>query len=204
MADTGNSLIHFSDVVIATCTLLGPVLAVQAQKWVERFREKQQRRLTIFRTLMATRALNLSPQHVEAINSVPIDFYQDKSVIDAWEEYFDHLSRSGEGDAVWGQKRVDLFVKLLAAIAKKVGYNFNVAEMNRIYFPRAHGMIEEDANIIRKGAAAMFKGEFALPLAIKTVPTSQEAADLQSALTEKMSRAYAPDGSLKVTIQSQP
>ena len=36
-----------------------------------------------------------------------------------------------------GQKRVDLFVKLLAAIAKKVGYNFNVAEMNRIYFPRA-------------------------------------------------------------------
>ena len=47
MADTGNSLIYFSDVVIATCTLLGPVLAVQAQKWVERFREKQQRRLTI-------------------------------------------------------------------------------------------------------------------------------------------------------------
>jgi len=42
------------------------VLAVQAQKWVEGFREKKARRLTIFRTLMATRAMVLNPNHVEA------------------------------------------------------------------------------------------------------------------------------------------
>jgi hypothetical protein len=63
--------------VIAGCTLLGPVLAVQAQRWVEGFREKKARRLTVFRTLMATRALNLSTAHVEALNAVPIDFYKD-------------------------------------------------------------------------------------------------------------------------------
>jgi len=37
--------LRLSDWVIAGCTLLGPVLAVQAQKWVEGFREKKARRL---------------------------------------------------------------------------------------------------------------------------------------------------------------
>jgi hypothetical protein len=57
---------RLSDWVIAGCTLLGPVLAVQAQKWVEGFREKKARRLTIFRTLMTTRAMVLNPNYVEA------------------------------------------------------------------------------------------------------------------------------------------
>ena len=73
MADPVD-VIRWSDLVIAGCTLLGPVLAVQAQKWAEGFREKEARRLTIFRTLMATRAMNLSAGHVEALNAVPIDF----------------------------------------------------------------------------------------------------------------------------------
>lgn len=86
MADV--EALRLSDWVIAGCTLLGPVLAVQAQKWVEGFREQRARRLTIFRRLMATRAQNLNPAHVEALNAVPIDFYKDKKVMDAWEEYF--------------------------------------------------------------------------------------------------------------------
>jgi Family of unknown function (DUF6680) len=48
-------ILRLSDWVITGCTILGPVLAVQAQKWVEGFREKKARRLTIFRTLMAMR-----------------------------------------------------------------------------------------------------------------------------------------------------
>jgi Family of unknown function (DUF6680) len=66
MAD--ESWLRVSDLVLAACTLAGPVLAVQAQKWIERFREKNARRLATFRTLMATRATTLSPAHVEALN----------------------------------------------------------------------------------------------------------------------------------------
>ena len=65
----------WSIAIIAAATLLGPVLAVQAQKWLERGRAIKERRLTIFRTLMATRAAMLSPSHVEALNAVPVDFY---------------------------------------------------------------------------------------------------------------------------------
>jgi hypothetical protein len=40
MAEPGDVL-KLSDLVIAGCTLIGPVLAVQAQKWVERFRDNR-------------------------------------------------------------------------------------------------------------------------------------------------------------------
>lgn len=144
-------------------------------------------------------ASNLSAAHVEALNAVPIDFYKDKKVMDAWEEYFAHLTNAPTGNPVWGQKRLDLFVKLLAAIGSRVGYDFNVAEMNRIYFPTAHGEMEDEQNTIRKGLAAMLKGGV-LPMAVKEFPSSPEAIDAQKTLIEKLSKAYGEDGSLKVTI----
>lgn len=200
MADDATSIMRASDLVIAACTLLGPILAVQAQKWIEGFREKRDRRLKIFRTLMATRAMNLSGAHVEAINAVPIDFYGEKDVIDAWEEYFSHLTGSGTVDAVWRQKRIDLFINLLAAIGCKMGYKFNVAQMNRIYFPNAHSAMENEAETIRRGMAALFNGDFQLPLAIKSGPVDPTTAELQASLNKRMSEAYSSDGSLRVTI----
>ncbi|WP_234678925.1 DUF6680 family protein [Bradyrhizobium monzae] len=203
MAEEAFSILKLSDVVLATCTLLGPVLAVQAQKWVESYREKRDRRFNIFRTLMATRAANLTAAHVEAINAVPIDFYGDKPIVDAWEEYFEHLTKSTDTGALWGQRRIDLFTKLLAAIGQRVGYEFSVAQMNRIYFPNAHGKMEEDAEAIRTGMAALFKGDYALPLAIKSVASDPTAAEMQANLNKKMNAAYADDGSLRVTIIPQ-
>ena len=67
--------IKTTDVAIIIATILGPILAVQAQKWLERERAIRDRRNAIFRTLMATRAAMLSPGHVEAFNAVPVDFY---------------------------------------------------------------------------------------------------------------------------------
>ncbi len=199
----GVEALRLTEWVIAGCTLAGPVLAVQAQKWVEGFREKNARRLTIFRTLMATRATNLSPAHVEALNAVPIDFYKDKHVMDAWEEYFMHLTSEPGNNPTWGTKRIDLFVKLLALIGAKVGYDFNVAQMNRIYFPKAHGDLDADQEIVRKGVVALLKGDISLPIEIKAAPASSETVALQNELTSKMSKAYNEDGSLKVTIVEQ-
>lgn len=186
-----------SDAVIAVCTLLGPILAVQAQKWVELVREKKQRKLAIFRTLMATRAANLSAAHVEALNSVPIEFYSDKRVMDEWETYFQHLN-SGPVDQGWMQSRVNLFIQLLVTIGRRLGYRFNVAQMHRIYSPTGHGQIEADQETIRRGVAGLFKGETTIPMNIVGIPTSEASIKLQ----ERAAGAYAADGSLKVTIQS--
>jgi hypothetical protein len=48
------------DLAIVFATLLGPILAVQAQKFVEQRREQNHRRVAIFRALMMTRAAVLS------------------------------------------------------------------------------------------------------------------------------------------------
>ena len=53
--------IKLTDIAIVLAALLVPVLAVQAQKWLERRRDVKERQLAIFRTLMATRNAMLSP-----------------------------------------------------------------------------------------------------------------------------------------------
>ena len=200
MADT-DSWIRFSDLTLATCTLLGPVLAVQAQKWVERFREKRTRRLVTFRTLMTTRATVLNPAHVEALNSVPIDFYKNRPVMDAWEEYLRHLSAREIPVEVWGPKRIELLGTLLMKIAECVGYHFNMAQMHTLYFPTAHETADQEWEAIRKGAAALFKGEATLPLSIKDVPSDPKVAETQTLLFQRLAKAYTDSGaSLRVSI----
>ena len=63
------------DWIIALATLLGPILAVQAQKWIEGVREQRTRKLRVFTQLMATRAARLSAEHVQAINMIDLVFY---------------------------------------------------------------------------------------------------------------------------------
>ena len=76
--------------------LLAPVFAVQVQKYLEILREKRNRRMWIFHSLMATRAAKVSAQHVQALNMIDIEFYgqkrfgirlqskSEKRIIDAW------------------------------------------------------------------------------------------------------------------------
>ena len=63
------------DWITVIAVIAGPILAVQAQKFVESFREKKQRRSAIFKTLMSTRAERLHREHVQALNMIDIEFY---------------------------------------------------------------------------------------------------------------------------------
>jgi cytochrome bd-type quinol oxidase subunit 1 len=63
------------DWLIVASTLLGPILAVQAQKWVEVFRERRGRKLWVVQQLMATRAARVSAEHVQALNMIDLVFY---------------------------------------------------------------------------------------------------------------------------------
>ena len=84
---------------LMAATLIGPILAIQAQKWIERWTEKRNRKLDLFKTLMATRAYRLSHAHVEALNMIEIEFYdcrnsKGKKVMESWRSYFDNLADS--------------------------------------------------------------------------------------------------------------
>ena len=49
-------MMSISEWITVAAIICGPILAVQAQKWIETAREKRNRRLNVFKRLMATRA----------------------------------------------------------------------------------------------------------------------------------------------------
>lgn len=191
-----------ADAFIIAATLLGPILAVQAQRLVDTWRERQQRRQTIFRVLMATRAASLSAQHVEALNAIPIEFYGRKrsyaEVVNAWRSYLDHLSNGSPEN--WGQRRQDLFIELLWKLAVALGYEFSKVQLQReVYSPVAHGQIETEQEIIRKGLTAIFKGEAAFPLDIKSMPMDPQALAKQQQIQDLLLKWM--DGQTDVRVQ---
>jgi hypothetical protein len=168
-----------ADIVLAVAALLGPILAVQAQKWVEQWREKRDRRVGIFRTLMATRVTRLAPQHVEALNAIPIDFYGDQTVMDLWDEYFSHLCKEPNSEAqsaIWHADSQRYFVALITAIARKIGYKFNAAEMERAYFPKGHVNMQNDQQITQHCLARWLSGDLSVKMEVTSIPGPDEEA----------------------------
>jgi hypothetical protein len=123
--------------------------------------------MSIFRTLMTTRATQLSPTHVEALNGIEVEFYAtsgpDKKVLDAWRLYNNHLnSRSAEGDALtrWVEKKSSLLVDLLYQMAQSLGYDIDkVTIQNGAYHPIGFVEIETEQHGLRKAALAVLSGE---------------------------------------------
>jgi len=147
--------------------IAGPILAVQAQKFVELNREKRARKVTLFRELMATRGTRLSPRHVEALNIIQLEYApndkRQKRVYEAWRTYFDALATpppDPKSPQSYYDKRDGFLVDLLYEMGNYLGYDFDrVAIMRNSYTPQGHGDAEQEFNIIRKGLAKIFTTE---------------------------------------------
>jgi bifunctional DNase/RNase len=123
---------------------------------------------------MTTRATDIAVAHVEALNSIEVEFYAkdgpDKKVLDAWRIYVNHVnSRAGQGSAAerWVEKRKDLLVDLIYEIAQSLDYDIDkVAIKNNAYYPKGHADIESEQNALRKAALKVFSGEAPLATTI--------------------------------------
>lgn len=132
---------------VVAATGLGPVLAVALTLgftyWRETSGEKQSRRLAVFRTLMATRRVGISPDHVNAINLVEVDFYGCKAVEAEWKIYKNHLNdNSRPEDEAWRRTKEKLLSKLLFEIAKVLKFNIPAIDFSKADMHRAAGRIE--------------------------------------------------------------
>lgn len=58
------STFSFADTLLIAATIAGPVLAVQAQKWIERGRDTTGRKKRIFEALMGTRATRVCTENL--------------------------------------------------------------------------------------------------------------------------------------------
>src|ERR1700675_3057784 len=82
------------DWLTVAAIVLGPFLALFAQRALDRIREKQNQRLLLYVTLMATRATFLAPEHVRALNSIDVVFdrKRDGYIKEAWQKVLGHVA----------------------------------------------------------------------------------------------------------------
>lgn len=114
-----------STIVIAIATILGPVLAVAATRFVDVWRDRSQRRYQIFVALMATRRQTLNNAHVEALNKIDVEFARDKDVIQALRAYMEELEtpvpKDNESFRLLEKRSRRRFAELIQEIGKRLG-----------------------------------------------------------------------------------
>ena len=178
--------------------ILGPIVALWLQRISERQRERRYRKLVVFKELMATRATRLSSRHVDALNSIEVEFSEgskgSKRVLDAWRLYLDHLTGGGEMNddqfERWTEKGNDLLTDLLYEMSRALQYDFDkVALKKNVYSPKAHGELEQDQYLLRKYIVEMMAGKrpFSIgiftgdkPLDIRSTGGPQDGGDAPS------------------------
>lgn len=165
-----------TDILMIAATAISPLIAVQVTRFLADQNEDRARKLKVFKTLMATRAYSLSPGHVEALNSIDLEFAGgskgEKQVREAWQAYLDHLgSKLLEGQA-WVDKRVDLLTELLHAMAQCLGYAFNKTQIkNASYSPVLHERIESEHDRVRVLILELLEGKRPLPMQVTNLPS---------------------------------
>lgn len=201
------------DWLMIAAVIVGPILAVQAQKLIEALRSKKQRRLNLFFTLMSTRATRLAPDHVGSLNMIDIEFYgrrmfgvrlqtpSEKKVTNSWKTYNDHLNNNYPEDRLdaWHDKADDLFTVMLYAMSQALGYDFDEVQLKRdCYRPKGHGELEDQQYAIRAGVVDLLAGKRSLPMAVTYFPdgvVQSETKDVQdSAHNKKMQPTPNGDG----------
>lgn len=102
------SSIEAKDWLVVVATLLSPLIAVQVTKWIDRARQSRDEQVQIFKTLMATRAANLDPRHVESLNVIDVVFHgssrNETEIRRQWKQYLDHLYDRHYPKDTWGGK----------------------------------------------------------------------------------------------------
>ncbi|HUW83635.1 MAG TPA: DUF6680 family protein [Phycisphaerae bacterium] len=197
--------VHNALMIVAI--LVAPFLAVFAQRQIDLWRERRQRKLWVFKTLMATRGRTLSPEHVQALNMIELEFQKpsEKPILLAWKEYHDHLNsypREGENQkeraAVWTQRTDQLLATLLIAMGKTCGYEFDTVQIRKgVYSPQGHATAEFELQVVRRLVMEWLAGNRSV--SVLMVPKDEEAAKQGQSLMEGISGII--DGQKRIKIE---
>lgn len=167
-----------ADWLTISAILLGPIIAVQLTRYLDNQKEARERKLQVFKTLMATRAYTVSWDHVVALNRIDLEFDKDnkkeKAVIEAWKAYLDLLGDKNMPPEQWAVKRIDLLVELLHNMAQVLDYDFDKTHIkNSSYSPVAHGNIEDEQKALRTGLIQVLEGRRPIPMTVVNWPKDQ-------------------------------
>ncbi|SFJ54864.1 hypothetical protein SAMN04488082_10462 [Desulfomicrobium apsheronum] len=155
--------------IISICSnvaaiIASPLVALYIADRINKSNQERERKINIFRQLMATRHQILGKQHVEALNMIHFEFSQEKNeerdVYEAWKELHDHFSdinNFGERTEITAPERERLHLDLLSKMAKCLGYKFDRVIINKgHYYPEYLSQVDADLSMIRKGLTRIF------------------------------------------------
>lgn len=152
--------------------LTSPLAALLIQKYLEGLRAKEERKVLIFRALMANRANRTSLPFVQALNGIEVEFYGETKVIEAWRSLVDHLYTKVDpltepNITRWNDRVTDLLIELLSEMAESLGYHFDKVTIKRnTYFPVGWNTTETEQTKLRQEAGKVFAGEKPLKVEI--------------------------------------
>ncbi|HEV2378940.1 MAG TPA: DUF6680 family protein [Terriglobia bacterium] len=143
----------------------GPVFAVQVEKYLERNRAAENRKLDVFRRLMVTRAAPLNVNHIDALNLIEAEYdprkASDKMVLDRWHEYWDHLNTRHGGtpaeETIWRDARASKMGDVLYEMSQYLDLGIDRSVLKRAsYYPQYLETLEAENAAIRKALVEMY------------------------------------------------
>lgn len=209
---------EFKDWAIIFATVMGPVLAVQAQKSVEALRERRNIKNWVFSTLMGTRQGRTTADHVRALNMIDLAFYgrrifgysrrtgSEQKVLSAWHLYLNHLTTKHDqaSQQIWAIKGDELFTELLAVIAADLHYKFDKVQLKTgSYAPIAHAEIDNDQAAIRKQLVKLLNGDGAVKIDVSRMPSTEESTKAMQALIKELTAAASGERAMRVKVVAE-
>ena len=95
---TWDWTIKITDIIMVIAIFAGPIIAVRITEKMRLSKDSRDRKVHIFRNLMATRSAPLAAMHIEALNLVELEFqaapHPSTSIVAAARLYMDHLRDS--------------------------------------------------------------------------------------------------------------
>lgn len=200
-----------SDWLMMLAVIIGPILAVQIQKIIDRRIEARNQKLKVFRDLMTTRASILAFQHVSALNMVGLEFNGRRytKVINAWKTYLDHLnSYPDDGDEsmqkIWIEKCTDQLSDLLYEMGESLGVEFDKVHIKKAgYVPKAYTDQENENKYIRSQLVDVFLGRKSIPMSVVYFPSDDDALKTQKELHSLMKEHFEGKRSIPITIEDK-
>lgn len=150
--------------------IVGPVTALYVQRKLDEGREAKNRKLWVFKTLMAYRATVLAPQFVQALNLIDVEFNrkntEETAVRNKWKELLDLFS-NWQATPNRGEKSVELIADLLLAMGKCLDYEFDRVYVKKgAYYPEGLGNVEQEQHALRRGVLELLDGKRRIPVAV--------------------------------------
>ncbi len=163
---------------IVAATGLGPILAVLITFWRDNRSSLKTRRLWVFRTLMATRRVGISADHVNALNLVEVDFYGCAVVQRQWQVYKDFLFTEAPENDAWRERKERLLANLLFEMASALHFKIPAMEIFKGgYAPKGWAHRESRQHEAQEFVYELSKGTKIVPIWVRGVTPPPPPSD---------------------------